>query len=507
CINPLCSSPQNSGTPLFCQSCGSPLLLQDIYRVIRPLGGGGFGKTFEVEDCGTPKVLKVLHNTHPKAVELFQKEVEVLSRLNHPGIPKVEPGDYFLFKPRNSPQDLHCLVMEKIEGMDLEKYMQQRNFQPISQKAAFRWLKQLAEILHLVHQQQYFHRDIKPSNIMIRQNGQLALIDFGTAREVTQTYMQKFAGQQVTGIISPGYTPSEQMNGKAVPQSDFFALGRTFVFFLTGQHPNNLNESPLTGELIWRDKLGEVSPDFADFIDYLMKPFPGHRPQDTQTILNSIVIIEQGSDLSSKVPETSSESPATYENNNHREETKIETDNPEYVGILRRFFAGAIDNIILIIGAGFLGKVFFSFSQLPEDIINSIGALGWWSGWGAFGTITEIFGILLMIVLGLSDGLFEDGLYVQTTTFVFLTTILKWFYFARLESWQGQATFGKRLMGVIVTDLNGNRISFGRAHGRYLSKYLSLITLLIGFIMAAFTKKKQALHDKIVETIVVKKKR
>lgn len=500
CINPQCSSPQNSGTPLFCQNCGSPLLLQDIYRVIRPLGGGGFGKTFEVDDCGTPKVLKVLHNTNPKAVELFQKEVEVLSRLDCPGIPKVEPGDYFLFKPRNSPQDLHCLVMEKIEGMDLEKYMQQRNFQPISEKAAFRWLKQLAEILDLVHQQQYFHRDIKPSNIMIRQNGQLVLIDFGTAREVTQTYMQKFAGQQVTGIISPGYTPSEQMNGKAVPQSDFFALGRTFVFLLTGQEPNEFNESPLTGELIWRDKLGEVSQDFADLIDYLMKPFPGNRPQDTQAILSSLEAIDRSYDSSLPPSKTSSG------NDNNEEENQPKPNNPEYVGIFRRVFAGAIDNIILIIAMGIFGKIFFSFSQLPDDIINSIGALGWWCAWGAFGIITEVFGILLMIVLGLSDGTFEDSLYAQTTIFVFLTTALKWLYFTQLESLPIRATVGKRLMGIMVTDLNGDRISFGRANGRYLSKYLSLITLLIGFLMPAFTKKKQALHDKIAETVVVKKK-
>lgn len=288
CINPECSSPENSGTPLFCQSCGSPLLLQDIYRVIRPLGGGGFGITFEAEDCGIPKVLKVLHNDDPKAIELFRQEAEVLSRLNHPGIPQVAGDSYFTFLPRNSQEDLHCFVMEKIEGMDLEKYIEQRDFQPISQKAALRWLKQLAEILHLVHQQQYFHRDIKLSNIMIRPNGQLVLIDFGTARELTQTYMQKLKKQQLTGIITPGYTPSEQMNGKAIPQSDFFALGRTFVYLLTGQHPNSLPQDPRTGELIWRDKLGEVSNELADFIDYLMQPFPGSRPQNTQEVLQQL---------------------------------------------------------------------------------------------------------------------------------------------------------------------------------------------------------------------------
>ena len=83
--------------------------------------------------------------------------------------------------------------------------------QPISERTAIRWLKQLTEILHAIHQQQYFHRDIKPPNIMLKPNAQLALIDFGTAGEVTQTFIQKLQGQQVTGIISAGYTPPEQM--------------------------------------------------------------------------------------------------------------------------------------------------------------------------------------------------------------------------------------------------------------------------------------------------------
>ncbi len=494
CINPQCSNPQNIGTPLFCKSCGSQLLLQDIYRVIRPLGGGGFGKTFEVEDCGIPKVLKVLHNNHPKAVELFRQEAEVLSSLNHPGIPRVEADSYFTFQPRNNQEYLHCLVMEKIDGMDLEKYMKQRNFEPISQKAAFRWLEQLVEILHEVHQQEYFHRDIKPSNIMIRENGQLVLIDFGTVKEVTQTYLQKLAGQQVTGIISPGYTPLEQVNGKAVQQSDFFALGRTFVYLLTGQQPNNFAEDPNTGDLIWRNGV-EVSNDLGDFIDYLMKPFPGHRPQNTQDIFNYLNNINEGKQ-SSSLPKA----------NQKQQQSTIVSSAPEYAGFLRRFFASALDNIILIIAAGLLGKIILNNKFLPDDIINSIGAFGWWIAWGAFSTTTGIFGIIFLILIGLNRGGFENSSYMVLLIFVLFTTILKWFYFTRLESLPRKATFGKKIMGIVITDLNGNPISFSRANGRYFAKTISLITLLIGFIMAAFTKKKQALHDKIAATLVVKKK-
>jgi uncharacterized RDD family membrane protein YckC len=74
-----------------------------------------------------------------------------------------------------------------------------------------------------------------------------------------------------------------------------------------------------------------------------------------------------------------------------------------------------------------------------------------------------------------------------------------------MESSARQATLGKMALGIVVTDLDGNRIGFGRATGRYFAKILSALILLIGFIMAAFTQKKQGLHDIIAGTLVVKK--
>jgi serine/threonine protein kinase len=295
CINPHCQKPQNSNNKLFCQNCGSELLLEGRYRAIQPLGQGGFGKTFEVQDRnGTPKVLKILTNNHPKAVELFQQEAQVLSRLHHPGIPKVEPNDYFIFLPRNSREALHCLVMEKIEGEDLEQWMNQRGNRPINQQVALDWLTQIVEILHQVHQQGIFHRDIKPPNIMLRASGNLALIDFGAVREVSATYVEKLAKQQVTGIASVGYTPPEQMQGQAVPQSDFFALGRTFVYLLTGKQPSDqAMYDARNDELRWRSHAPQVSPQLAEFIDHLMARLANQRPHNTQVILQQLAQIKQ----------------------------------------------------------------------------------------------------------------------------------------------------------------------------------------------------------------------
>ena len=85
-----------------------------------------------------------------------------------------------------------------------------------------------------------------------------------------------------------------------------------------------------------------------------------------------------------------------------------------------------------------------------------------------------------------------------------LKTAASWLYGALMESSPYQATLGKMALGMKVTDLYGNRISFARATGRHFAKYISMITLCIGFIMVGFTERKQGLHDMIAGTLVLK---
>ncbi|MFM6104730.1 MAG: protein kinase domain-containing protein [Sphaerospermopsis kisseleviana] len=293
CINPHCAKPAdpaNANNPI-CRNCGSQILLQNRYRVLKQLGQGGFGNTFEIDDGGKTKVLKVLTENNPKAVELFQQEAKVLSQLNSAGIPKVEADGYFTVLPKNSSVPLHCLVMEKIEGVNLEQWMEVRNYQPITETQAIHWLKQIVEILALVHAKKYFHRDIKPQNIMLRPSGQLVLIDFGAVRQITTTIL---AGNSHTRIISQGYSPPEQQNGYSVQQSDFFALGRTFIFLLTGKEPQDKAiYDPLTNELHWRKYAANISPLLADLIDNLIAPTANQRPENTRVILQRLKKIEK----------------------------------------------------------------------------------------------------------------------------------------------------------------------------------------------------------------------
>ena len=144
-------------------------------------------------------------------------------------------------------------------------------------------------------------------------------------------------------------------------------------------------------------------------------------------------------------------------------------ENNSYAGFWMRFFAYLIDIIILQVAtsivyfANTLRQMRVSFDDIDLDLYGNI-------------SVGENISIGLFALL----------------------------YFSIMESSKLQATLGKMALGIKVVDLNGQRISFVNALGRYFGKILSGIIFLIGYIMAAFTKKKQALHDILAGTLVIK---
>ncbi|WP_313890053.1 protein kinase domain-containing protein [Nostoc foliaceum] len=259
---------------------------------------------FEVEDVDTksyPKsqirVMKILKWSEPKLVELVQREARILQIIQYPGIPESARDDYFTFKLKDTLLELHCLVMQKVEGENLRQWL--KSYGRIPQNVAFDWLSQLIDTLDVVHRSGFFHRDIKPENIIHKPDGKLVLIDFGAAREITSTYLAKVStsggsstglasGYGVTSVITAFFSPPEQMNGQAVPQSDFYALGRTFVNLVTGMSLMDLPTNEKTGRLMWRKYAPQIDKPFADLLDDLMASSPGQRPQSTQVILQRL---------------------------------------------------------------------------------------------------------------------------------------------------------------------------------------------------------------------------
>lgn len=126
--------------------------------------------------------------------------------------------------------------------------------------------------------------------------------------------------------------------------------------------------------------------------------------------------------------------------------------------------------------------------------------------------VVGIIGMILAFIIGFWIGSSvetERELTELEDVFTFIGFIISvmvgWFYWALMEMSTKQATLGKMAVGIVVTDLEGRRISFLRATGRYFAKYISWLLLFIGFIMILFTEKKQGLHDILAGCFVVKK--
>jgi uncharacterized RDD family membrane protein YckC len=146
-----------------------------------------------------------------------------------------------------------------------------------------------------------------------------------------------------------------------------------------------------------------------------------------------------------------------------------------YAGFWKRFLAYIIDQMIMGVLGIFIVIPFLAMMGISlwnEDFDPSFGLIVWMIG--AYLTM------IMTIVMG------------------------EWLYYALMESMKG-ATLGKMALGITVTDMQGNRISFGRATGRYFGKIISSLTMSIGYIMAGFTQRKQALHDLIAGCLVINK--
>jgi ABC-type branched-subunit amino acid transport system substrate-binding protein/serine/threonine protein kinase len=322
CINPKCPHPSKPGEGLQCQHCQTPLVIDNSerpaennindhrYRLIKLIkdNPATSTKVFEVEDLDPEdsnkiKILKVIYDDDKQykgeklfslLTKLFEREQNFLYFNENPGIPK----GYDNFSLSLCNKKIHCLVMEKIQGCNLEQWLRQ-NQQPIKEARALDWFKQIVTILSFVHENNFYHRDIKPSNIMWQKsNHQLILIDFGTVKEISGTITNPNGEQMTTEIGTRGYVAPEQLSGKAVPQSDFYALGGTFVFLLTGKHPPEIE--PISQ---WSKQTKfPISESLIALIDDLMQHSPNDRPQNTQIILQRLNDIQNPQRESQTLP-------------------------------------------------------------------------------------------------------------------------------------------------------------------------------------------------------------
>ncbi|MEC4804218.1 MAG: WD40 repeat domain-containing serine/threonine-protein kinase [Jaaginema sp. PMC 1079.18] len=301
CLNPHCSHPDDPRDRDRCQHCGSPLHLPHGSRAIALLAENSLYRLYEVQgpqDCRWQ--LKVLTLPHPRAIALLAQEARVLQDINLPCLPRVVSPGYFELDLGWGSEALPCLLLEQPQGFTLTEWQRSRSFEPIDETLARNWLRQLVKALDSLHTRLYFHRDIQPENILLRPDRQLTLIDLAGLREAALGYLafaqksfpSNTTPQPILSLGSPGYTPTEQIHGLGVPQSDFFSLGRTFVYLLAGKAPQDLPEDPLNQRLLWQHRAAHISPEFIALIDDLMAPQASDRPHNAAAILQRLDTLE-----------------------------------------------------------------------------------------------------------------------------------------------------------------------------------------------------------------------
>lgn len=211
--------------------------LQDgCYRILRQLSFGGFNATYLAQmKTGQSVVLK--ESCFPQTAEVesaaserLGREAQILSKLSHPHIGAVQ--DYFVENGR------HYMVLQHIQGCDLSRFITQNGWQT-SQTVAL-WAKQLLSAIVYLHEQNppIVHRAITPENVLLKPDGNVVLIDFGSARELAETFTGTVIGKQ-------SYAAPEQLKGKPSAKSDVYSFGACLYFWLTGKEPEPLTSPAL----------------------------------------------------------------------------------------------------------------------------------------------------------------------------------------------------------------------------------------------------------------------
>lgn len=209
-------------------------LVNGTYKVLNKIGQGGMSVVYLAmnERANKQWAIKEVRKDGVQNFEVVKQglvvETDMLKKLNHPHLPSIidviEDEDRFL------------IVMDYIEGISLEKALKESSTGALPQEMVIEWAKQLCDVLGYLHSRKppIIYRDMKPSNVMLKPDGNVMLIDFGTAREFKEN---KVADTSVLGTA--GYAAPEQYggHGQTDPRTDIFCLGATLYHLVTGQNP------------------------------------------------------------------------------------------------------------------------------------------------------------------------------------------------------------------------------------------------------------------------------
>ena len=254
------------------------------YKILAPLGSGGFGSVFLAEDTWLDKkvALKVPHRQQNLDLTELLHEPRLLGSMSHPNIVTVLTAE--------QQEGVFFIVMEYVAGETLETIIMREGALELTRALDFS--VQIANAVDHAHSNNVIHRDLRPGNVLVSEQGLVKVADFGTSRVL------EIAAHGTTVIGSPPYMAPEQFHGKAVFASDLYSLGVTMYQMLTGILPYE-TPSPadlqklMTGELVSPPRLRnpKIPKAVNDIILKAMAPAIGSRYQRASDLLSDILAL------------------------------------------------------------------------------------------------------------------------------------------------------------------------------------------------------------------------
>jgi serine/threonine-protein kinase len=251
------------------------------YKIISPLGSGGFGTVYLAQDTWIDKkvAIKVPHRQGLDFGELLH-EPRLLASVSHPNIVAITTAE--------KQDNVFFIVMEYVPGETLENIIATRG--PLDLHRALDYTCQICNAVDHAHKQGVIHRDLRPANVLVGENDMLKVADFGTSRFL------EIAAHGTTVIGSPPYMAPEQFQGKAVFASDLYSLGVTMYQMLTGVLPYDTPapadlDKLMSGELVSAPRLrnSAIPKGINDVVMKAMAPDLSVRYQRAADLLEDVL--------------------------------------------------------------------------------------------------------------------------------------------------------------------------------------------------------------------------
>ncbi len=229
-------------------------LIEGKYKILDQIGKGGMSVVYRavVERANKMWAVKVVRKDGKNDYNIVKQnliaEIETLKEVKHPKLPEI--ADII------DNEDTYIIIMDYIEGRSLEDIWREKGSQ--SEKNVIEWAKQLCEVLGYLHSKNIIYRDMKPSNVMLQPNGEVTIIDFGTAKK----YVVDFG--DTTGLGTAGYAAPEQYGGLGHTDSttDIYALGMTMYALVTNTDPQR--------EYIENTSIRLKNPNLSEELDQII---------------------------------------------------------------------------------------------------------------------------------------------------------------------------------------------------------------------------------------------